>query len=132
MRKLVLDESKATLREEELPAVEIAGPIQVEEQPVEEVPAEVEANAYKTLITNLIQKEWDSINEINSVVATLVGTEYEEISNILTSIADEKTVQIGMLTKASELIDDSDATLMNSGIEKAEEIISEPASTDLE
>lgn len=132
MRKLVLDESKATLREEELPAVEIAGPIQVEEQPVEEVPQEVEVNAYKTLITNLIQKEWDSINEINSVVATLVGTEYEEISNILTSIADEKTVQIGMLTKASELIDDSDATLMNSGIEKAEEIISEPASTDLE
>lgn len=132
MRKLVLDESKATLREEELPAVEIAGPIQVEEQPVEEVPAEVEANAYKTLITNLIQKEWDSINEINSVVATLVGTEYEEISNILSSIVDEKTVQIGMLTKASELIDNSDATLMNTGIEKAEEIISEPATQDLE
>ena len=132
MRKLVLDESRAILVEEDLPAVELSGPIQIEEPVEEPVPEEVETNAYKTLITNLIQQEWNSIDDINTVIATLTGTEYEELSSILSSIVDEKTIQIGMLTKASELIDNSDTNLMNIGLEKAEDIVSEPASKDLE
>ena len=132
MTKMLLDESKAILKEaEELPAVEITGPIGVEPTTDTEVPQEVEANAFKGLITDLIQSEWNSINNLNSVIATLVGTEYENISDILNAIADEKVVQIGMLTKASEMIDNSDSVLMNQGVEQAETIVSEPAK-DLE
>lgn len=55
----------------------------------------------------------------------------EDIINILNSLADDATIGVGMLAKASELIDDSTKKLMDAGTEKAEEIISEPASTDL-
>ena len=125
MEKKLLDESKATLIEEDVYL----------EEPVEEVSEEQVQNAFTGLINDIIKEEFATIEKYTSAIATLEAEELankEEILTLLKSISDEKNIQIGMLTKALELIDDKSSELMNAGVEKAEEIISEPASKDLE
>jgi hypothetical protein len=125
MEKKLLDESKATLIEEDVYL----------EEPVEEISEEDIKNAFTGLINDVIKEEFALIEKYTSAIATLEAEELankEEILTILKSISDEKNIQVGMLTKALELIDNKSSELMNAGVEKAEEIISEPASTDLE
>lgn len=123
MKKL-LDESNATLIEEDVYLGD-------EE---EEVSQEVKDNALESVVNDIIKDEFSLIDKINSAIATFEAEkpEYEEDAKaLLQAIADEKNVHVGMLTKVLELINSKDAQLMNAGIEKAEEIISNPATTDL-
>jgi hypothetical protein len=125
MDKKLLDESKATLIEEDVYL----------EEPVEEVSEEQIQNAFTGLVNDIIKEEFALIEKYTSAISTLESEELtnkEEVLTILKSISDDKNIQVGMLTKALELINNKNSELMNAGIEKAEEIISEPASTDLQ
>ena len=101
---------------------------------IEEPSEETKKAALVQMINDTINSEWDSLNTIKSDIATLESEapEKEDIKIILNNILTEKTIHIGMLTKALSLLDDGSQELMDAGVEKAEEIISEPASTDLE
>lgn len=93
--------------------------------------------AYSDRINSLTQSYWNIINEIKSIKASLevektTSFDKGDIEALLNTLSDEATISVGVLAKASELIDSSTSDLMNAGIEKAEEVISEPASKDLE
>ena len=96
---------------------------------------QVQQNVFSDLINSAIQKEWEIISQINSLIATF-DYEYKDenkdnITAILSQLVDDSTINVGMLHKAAELVSTKTATLLDSGEEKAEEIISEPAQ-DLE
>ena len=127
MEKKLLDESKATLIEED---VYLDASIPVEQPSPEQIKA-----AFTGLINDIVKDEFAIIEKFNSAIATVESEQLENKEDILTilrTILDEKNVNVGMLTKTLELIDSKNTELMNAGIEKAEEVISEPASTDLE
>lgn len=96
---------------------------------INEIPEEVVTNACQDLVNGLIQNAWNFISEINSTIATI---DYDfkneitkkEVKEILNQIVDDTTINIGMLHKAFELINVDKATLLTSGEEKAEQIIS--------
>ena len=122
---------------EEVEVIEEPAPAE-EEKPAEEIKIEEKDQSvisFSETINSLTQNYWNNISYIKSVVVMLKEQETsfpkEDIINILNSLADDATIGVGMLAKASELIDDSTKKLMDAGTEKAEEIISEPASTDL-
>ena len=107
---------------------------EIEELVVEEPSKEVKKAALSQMINDTINSEWEALNRIKSDIATLENEapEQTEVKSILESILDEKLIHIGMLTKALSLLDEETQALMDAGIEKAEEVISEPASQDLE
>lgn len=101
----------------------------------EEPSEQVQQNAFSDLINAAIQKEWDIISQINSLIATF-DFEYkdenkDDITAILNQLVDDSTINVGMLHKVAELVSTKTSELLDSGEEKAEEIISEPAK-DLE
>ena len=100
---------------------------------VEEPSEEIKKSSLVVMINDTINSEWDSLNRIKSNIATLESEapEQTEIKEILKTIQLEKTIHIGMLTKALSLLDEETQSLMDAGIEKAESVISEPAQ-DLE
>ena len=67
------------------------------------------------------------ISEIKSVIATMESSyedaNKENIQNILNSIVDDITINIGMLHKVITLVDNNSSNLLQSGQEKAEDII---------
>lgn len=103
----------------------------VEAPAVEEPHADVPESVFTDLINSAIQKEWDFISSINSLIATF-EFEYkddnkEDLASIFNQLVDDTTINIGMLHKAAELVSSKQAELMDAGEQKAEEIISEPA-----
>ena len=100
----------------------------VPESIIEEVPVSVIANACQDVVNNLIQAAWNFISEVNSTIATL---EYDfkdeaakkEIIELLNTIVDDSTINIGVLHKVFELVNTDTANLLASGTEKAENII---------
>lgn len=97
------------------------------EEPSEPITQEVADNAYLTQINDLITSEYGKIDEVKSIIATFDSEDAieknEEVISILNAFIDETTISIGMLTKASELIDSTTNDLMQQGIDKAEEVI---------
>ena len=117
----------------EIPDIIPEEPI-IEPAPIEEVPEEVAVNVYSDLLQNLLKKQWDVINEADSIIATLNSEESdinkEDLLAILNKLTEETTVSIGMVTKALGVVDPSQEELMNQGVEKAEEVISGQLSTE--
>lgn len=95
---------------------------------------EVKNNALKTLLNNSIKREFEYLDSLNSDIATIKqeAPERQDIISILEEVALEKNIHVGMITKALSLLDDEAQNLMNAGVEKAEQIISEPATQDLD
>ena len=125
------DESKVESIEDEKPVSEEPVEAPVIEEPHQDVPEAV----FSDMINSAIQKEWDFISQINSLIATF-DFDYkeenkEDITAIFNQLLDDTTINIGMLHKAAELVSSKQAELMDAGEEKAEQIISEPAQ-DLE
>lgn len=92
-------------------------------------------DALEALLNNSIRREFELIDALNSDIATIKAEtpNNTDIINILKTIITEKNMHVGMLTKALSLANGGEKEkLMNAGIEKAEEIISEPATTDLD
>lgn len=120
MVKKLLDESKATTIEED---------IYLEEpEDIQEISEGQIKSAFTALINNIVKDEFALIEQYNSVIATLEAEDVENKDDILAivkTILDEKNINVGMLTKALELVDNTSTELMNKGLEKAEEIISD-------
>ena len=123
---------------EEIPAEEIEEKeVEVSlEEPVKEEPKDQSVISFSEALNHLTQDYWNIISFIKSLKVMLqeqeVAFNKEDIINILSSLSDDATIDVGMLAKASELIDNSTKLLMDMGTEKAEEIISETAVKDLE
>ena len=107
--------------------------------PKPETDPEVEENAFKTSvgdsINGLSNQCWEFISNVNGLIATIdfnynSGDNKEEIKEILNSLVDDATISVGMIEKASELLDAQKSDLINSGREKAEEIIADHPTDD--
>lgn len=125
--KLILEEPTDEIKIEDNTNIE-------EPTQIEEVPQEVVDNAYGNLISNTISREWDDINSYKDLVAQFVSEQkYPEVVDILNQLIDDKTISIGMLTKVLELINGTEQNdLMQQGIDKAEEVISDNATKEEE
>lgn len=113
-----------SLTEEDLPDAKLEEPItiKVEEEPKQEV----EDLGISSTLNDLIQKTYENIDFINSVVVTIAdlcdGEKCENTLLILNDILDDEHTHIGQLQKLSELYSDN-AEKIEDGKEKAEEII---------
>lgn len=113
----------------------------ISETPVEPVPAisepheDVPESVFTDMINDVIQKEWEFISQVNSLIATFdfdyKGDNKEDLTTIFNQLIDDTTINVGMLHKAAELVSSKQAELIDAGEEKAEQVISEP-SQDLE
>jgi len=124
---ILLEENKP---EEILPAVKLEQePVPLSPEltpelsvPKEEIPQEVVATAFSTMVGSLISREWESIDALNSAIATFTIENPEDVSaiEILKQIVDEKTTHVGMLHK---VLGKDVEGLVKAGEEKADSII---------
>ena len=120
MVKKLLDESKATIVEEDIYLEEPEDNQEISEGQIK--------SAFTALMNDIVKDEFALIEKYNSVIATLEAEDVENKDDILAivkTILDEKNINVGMLTKALEIVDNTSTELMNKGLEKAEEIISD-------
>lgn len=94
---------------------------------------QLKTQACEMATNDLIQKFWDLVNNVTSLATTL---DYEleenktEIAEILNSITDDLTINIGMLYKVVEFLNQKTPELLAAGEEKAEELISDTTEAD--
>lgn len=126
MLKLIKEENIKPISLDEIDTMQISDPEQQKTE--QEVPENIINNACQDIINNLIQSAWNFVSEVNSTIATI---DYDfkdektkkEIIELLNTVVDDATVNIGILHKVFELLNSEKADLLNSGQEKAEEII---------
>lgn len=96
----------------------------------DEVKEEGASFGISNALSMLVQNIWGTISDIKSIIASIKDgnlkvESWESIEKILNSVIDDFTINVGMLTRASSLLDsDKAAELMDQGTQKAEEIIS--------
>ena len=99
----------------------------IEPTSVEQPKEEVVNNAYAGLLQDLLKKQWEVVNTVDSIIATMEPDEFaahkEDLKAILLKIVEATTVTIGMATKAIGVIDPSQEELMAQGVEQAEEVV---------
>lgn len=120
----LINEEKVADTEEEVVEIEDSA---ITDSP-ETTPA-VDQNACEDVVLGLVQEGWSIISSINAAIATL-DANYEkenkaDIIEILDSIVDDVTVNIGMLYKITDMINEKTEKLLDTGAAKAEEIITE-------
>ena len=135
--KITLEEPSDALleaegEEEVLPPAEPEEPIVISTEP--EISSEVEVNALSGLITGELTGTYSNIESLKSIVTTvaLEFPERQDIVDILNSIIDERTMHIGMLQQALELVDGKHAELVDAGEEKSTAIAGEPEANELD
>lgn len=109
--------------------------------PSEPITVSVEDEANKQQMTNdmlvntltyELNSVYDNVTALKGILTTIGmdAPERTDIMDIINSIIDERTIHIGMLQKAIDLIDVNHETLVKTGEEKASDIASE-TSNDL-
>lgn len=100
----------------------------------DEVAEEIEERAFSMAISDVVNREWETIDALNSLVTTFVveRPEDEEIVKVLETIILEKTTHVGMLQAVLGQLDDETARLIQGGEEKAERILNREVPEDLE
>lgn len=120
--KIKLVEEAIALDEpvEELPPVEVQD-IEISEPEVDD---SIKENAMSSIIANEISNTYASIDAIKSIIATMSSEmpEKEDVIAILNQLIDDKTLSVGMLQKAMDLIDGKTSDLIDSGVEVADDI----------
>jgi len=103
---------------DELPPVVMSTP-EIEEPTIDD---SIKENAMSSVIANEIANTYASIDSIKSIIATLSSEmpEREDIIAIMNQLIDDKTIHVGMLQKAMDLIDGKSNELIDGGIEAAE------------
>jgi len=97
----------------------------------EDVPEEIVTNAKAMSISDIVRNEFDSIDALKGVIATLtltnddINEDDEKVIDILNEIVDLKLETVGMLNKALEITDGDLVDSMLDGADKAEEIIAD-------
>lgn len=90
------------------------------------VDPQVITRAIVDLVNGTVTNIWDLVAQINGLIATI---EPEEISNkekvleILNTLVDDLTVDIGMINKVRDIVDEEKTELIDKGEEKAEQLI---------
>lgn len=144
--------NKPTLKEDEtktLPSVDIKTPVVSETDivpPTEQTPVisniatsvppvvigeptpEQKQAAVESMLNTLISEKFKDIDDIKSIIASVeFAGSSDEVITILNSLADEATMDVGMLQKALGIISPKTNETIQAGQEKAETIVSEPA-----
>lgn len=102
-----------------------------EAQPVDDTQAKIAIQTRKENIEGLIRAAWDFISALDSFsVVTLAQDldaapieKLDEIKSIVETVMDDVTIDIGMLSKISQLFDEHSSDLMAQGADKAEEVL---------
>lgn len=101
--------------------------VEVEEETQEEVIESSLRNAVKDLVNQLMIDTWAFISKINSGITTIKfdfkAEEKDDILEILNGAADDATIIVGMLSKASSLLNDRALKFMIKGEKKADKLI---------
>lgn len=126
--KILLEEpqdvEKVEMNLDELPPVELDKPIEVE---VPEISDEEKSASFINVLSSEIGEVYNDISALKSILATLNVDmpSRDDIKDILNGIIDERTMHVGMLQKAIDLLNEEHKELLNAGEEKAETIASE-------
>lgn len=87
----------------------------------DEIPQEIKDNAVTSLLMDEIANLYASIDSLGSLIATFSSDNpREDIISIINQIIDDRTIQVGMLQKAIDLINGKSVELVDAGIEAAE------------
>jgi len=126
--KILLEEpvDSVQMNVDELPPVELDKPIEIEAPQVSE---EEKSASFIDVLSSEIGEIYNDISTLKSILTTL-SVEMpgrDDIKDILNSVIDERTMHVGMLQKAIEMLNEGHKELVDAGEEKAEQIISEPA-----
>ena len=96
--------------------------------PMTENEIELNNKACEEAINMLTKRLWDFIADINSVITTLESSynadRKADVLQILDTILNDSTINIGMLQKIMSIMNDKTAMLIDSGEDKAEKIVS--------
>ena len=125
--KILLEEpvDSVQMSVDELPPVELDKPIEVDELQVSE---EEKSASFIDVLSSEISETYNDISNLKSILTTMnVELNRDDIKDILNSIIDERTMHIGMLQKAIDMLNDEHKELLDAGEEKAKQIASEPA-----
>ncbi len=101
----------------------------LEEEPKQELTELEEMSMNQSLLDNvndLINSCWTFIDAANSILISyeeFKKDNWEEISNIINSLINDTTINVGMLNKVVSLISDERTDLLKQGEEKAENLI---------
>ena len=80
-----------------------------------------------SLLIDSINKEWDTINEYNSIAITAEDAGYETIAKVLEEINTEENKHVGQLQELLKLLSPN-AEAIDQGKEEAEDQIDDDAS----
>ena len=116
--KILLEEP-----EQELPAVDITGPITVtdtEIAQVDEVSPEVEKDAFISLLSSEVSKRYADIDSFNSVKATISASNIDEatketVIDVFEDFIDTRTMEIGAIQTLLEEFDPDMKSLIADG-----------------
>lgn len=93
----------------------------------QEIPEHVIQNALETESNAIIQNIWALISNINGLSASLdfdyKDSNKEDIKEILESMVNDLTIDIGMMYKIISIINNKTTELIDDGKQKAEELI---------
>lgn len=91
------------------------------------IPQNIIDKSFGDILNNLIQSLWTNISEANSVIASF-DLDYSkdnktDIIDIINTVVDDLTIDIGMLYKASEILNSHQTDLLADGKLKADKIL---------
>ena len=130
--KIILEEpedevtDKVEISTEPLPDAVLDEPIKIDEPIISD---ELKQNSFVDMLSGEISDVYSNISALKSVLTTL-GLDLPErtdVQDILNEIINERTMHVGMLQKAIDLLNEEHKELLDAGEEKAEQIASEPA-----
>ena len=108
-------------------AIEVTPVPNTNSNDTQEIPEHVIQNALETESNAIIQNIWALISNINGLSASLdfdyKDSNKEDIKEILESIVNDLTIDIGMMYKVISIINNKTAELIDDGKQKAEELI---------
>ena len=122
-----------TLIKEEKTTVE-PSPAQPAAPSQDAVDPKVVAVACEESVNTLMQQAWDFISNIKSVIATLdvnyIGDSKKDILELLNTIVDDSTINVGVLQKITDLMNSKRVDLLDAGADKAEAILTKEADSE--
>lgn len=130
--KIILEEPEdievdsVKMNVDELPPVELDKPIEVEAPKVDD---ETKSASFIDVLSMEMSETYNDISSLKSILTTLNVElpERDDIKDILNGIIDERTMHVGMIQKAIDMLNSEHKELLDAGEEKAEQIASEPA-----
>jgi len=128
--KILLEEpkdvevDKVEMNVDELPPVELDAPITVD---MPEISEEDKTNGFINILSSEVSEIYNNLASLKSILVTLNGDlpERTDVKDIIEEIINERTIHVGMIQKAIDLLSEDHKELVDAGEEKAEQIASE-------